>query len=84
MLNKSIPGRRIDGKLPEYPGDYGVYNGQWFAKAPSPGFLASQLDKGDVILHMNRTITVSSLIRVRNSAGGLWEGYLEGGIWREA
>jgi hypothetical protein len=65
------------------PGEYGFFNGQWFACTPS-GDLAN-LARHAVTEHEDGTITVSPSILVSRPGGvQLWHGWLERGIWREA
>lgn len=77
-------GTRIDSKLPEQPGDYGLMtDGHWWAKVPQPGFSTGILSGHDITVHKDGTITVSPSILMDMGNGKVWHGYLERGIWRE-
>lgn len=65
------------------PGDYGLWNGTWYARAPGDddrrlANLANHL----VVEHDDGTITVSPSILI-SGGGAQWHGCLERGVWRQ-
>jgi len=90
MAGRAVPvtGRRVldeTGPHAYERGDYGRFEGQWYAVPPSPvghRMLLAGLAGHTVIEHEDQTITVSPSILVRDGQGSEWHGYLERGVWR--
>lgn len=75
-------GKRQDNQVMGM-GEYGLYDGKWFMRVPSPGFGMGSLNNHDVTEHEDGTITVSPSILCTGHNGKQWHGYLERGVWRE-
>lgn len=72
----------INGELLLSPGDFGEFDGIWYAMPPGAKRLLANLKNHDVTENEDGTITVSPSILVTGHDGE-WHGYLENGIWRE-
>lgn len=78
----SVQGRRVDGRIPQEPGDYGLVDGKWWAKVPQPGFSSAVLSDHTVVENSDRTITVQPSILMEHGER-VWHGYLVSGRWNE-
>lgn len=90
----TIQGQRVYDLEPHEfeEGDYGLWEGRWFCRAPSPVgrpdlYFTGNLGNHQVAEHEDGTITVSPSILIGPGAigreGPTWHGYLERGVWRE-
>lgn len=76
-------GRRNDGEIPAEPGDYGLFEGEWWCKPPRTGFPSGRLGNHTVVEHDDQTITVEPSILMNVGDGRRWHGYLRAGVWDE-
>lgn len=88
-----MKGRRVDVEPHLFePGDYGIWDGVWYALPPGEPDMLANLGKHTVTLHEDDTITVSPSILISKPLGIFfgcrtesiqeWHGYLERGVWR--
>ncbi len=68
-------------------GDYGKWNGDWYAVPPGWKFGPANLSNHSVYEHIDGTITVlpSILVDAGDGEGGSvasWHGYLSQGAWK--
>jgi len=84
----SMKGKRIyledDGRVPLLkPGEYlQLDNGTWIGCSPNGH--GCNLASHKVVEHEDGSISVSPSIRIYDSTGDLWHGFLEKGNWRTA
>lgn len=78
-------GKRVDEQnsslLRLAPGEYGKFNGKWYARTPDENLGFGSLAQHDVTEHEDGTITVSPSIAVDDGTHS-WHGFLEKGVWR--
>lgn len=61
-------------------GQYGLYNGLWYARPPNFNYVAA-LVHHDVAENTDSTLTVNPSILIKVPGVGIWHGYLINGIW---
>lgn len=63
------------------PGQYGKWQGTWYAQPPCEADLTANLTQHEVHEHADGSISVRPSIWVEGGALGTWHGFLWGGKW---
>lgn len=86
-MGEKIQGKRKysddDGHLRLADGEYGYSENHKRWEARPPGQHVSSIEKHDVMVHEDNSITVSPSILISDGSGELWHGFLRRGVWEE-